>query len=61
MSIFGDHSDMIAIRRTGFVLLSSASVQDLAVIATAVSFEAQVFIKFLMGLELSIKCRKWSH
>ena len=43
LSIFGDHSDVMATRGTGFALLSSASVQeaqDLIAITTAASFEA---------------------
>ena len=38
LSIFGDHSDVMAVRSTGFALLSSASVQeahDAALIAQA--------------------------
>ena len=38
LSIFGDHSDVMAVRRTGFALLASASVQeahDLALVAQA--------------------------
>ncbi len=38
LSIFGDHSDVMAVRQTGFALLASASVQeahDLAVVAQA--------------------------
>ena len=38
LSIFGDHSDVMAVRATGFALLSSASVQeahDFALIAEA--------------------------
>ncbi|MDZ4268060.1 MAG: pyruvate:ferredoxin (flavodoxin) oxidoreductase, partial [Mycobacterium sp.] len=38
LSIFGDHSDVMAVRQTGFALLGSASVQeahDLALVAQA--------------------------
>jgi pyruvate-ferredoxin/flavodoxin oxidoreductase len=45
LSIFGDHSDVMAVRSTGFALLSSASVQeaqDLAAIAHAATLEARV-------------------
>ena len=38
LSIFGDHSDVMAVRQTGFALLASASVQeahDLALVAHA--------------------------
>jgi len=45
LSIFGDHSDVMAARNTGFALLSSNSVQeahDFALIATAASFETRI-------------------
>ena len=43
LSIFGDHSDVMAIRSCGFAMLSSASVQeahDLALIAQAATLES---------------------
>ena len=42
LSIFGDHSDVMAVRQTGFALLASASVQeahDLALVAHATTME----------------------
>src|SRR5207344_589144 len=45
LSIFGDHSDVMAVRQTGFALLASCSVQeahDLALIAQAATLEARV-------------------
>ncbi|MBD2653857.1 pyruvate:ferredoxin (flavodoxin) oxidoreductase [Synechocystis sp. FACHB-383] len=45
LSIFGDHSDVMAARNTGFALLSSNSVQeahDFALIATATSFATRI-------------------
>jgi pyruvate-ferredoxin/flavodoxin oxidoreductase len=45
LSIFGDHSDVMAVRQTGFMLLSSASVQeahDFAAIAQRATLEARV-------------------
>src|SRR4026209_2231267 len=45
LSIFGDHSDVMGVRQTGFALLSSASVQeaqDLALIAHAAALEARL-------------------
>src|ERR1700674_61983 len=45
LSIFGDHSDVMAVRSTGFALLASASVQeahDLALIAQAATLESSV-------------------
>ena len=44
LSIFGDHSDVMAVRSTGFAMLSSASVQeaqDLAVVAHAAALESR--------------------
>src|SRR5881392_2734316 len=45
LSIFGDHSDVMAARTTGFAMLASASVQeaqDLALVAHAAALEARV-------------------
>jgi pyruvate-ferredoxin/flavodoxin oxidoreductase len=44
LSIFGDHSDVMATRGTGFAMLSSGNVQeaqDLAVIAHLATLESQ--------------------
>src|SRR5512145_3376683 len=50
LSIFGDHSDVMAVRATGFALLASGSVQevmDFALIAQASTLEARVpFLHF---------------
>ena len=43
LSIFGDHSDVMAVRQTGFALLASSSVQeahDLALIAQAATLRS---------------------
>jgi pyruvate-ferredoxin/flavodoxin oxidoreductase len=57
LSIFGDHSDVMAARGTGFALLASSSVQeaqDLALIATAATLEARVpFLHFFDGFRTS--------
>ena len=57
LSIFGDHSDVMAVRQTGFALLASASVQechDLAVVAQAATLETRVpFIHFFDGFRTS--------
>src|SRR5450631_1220983 len=45
LSIFGDHSDVMAVRQTGFALLASNSVQevaDFALIAQAASLESRI-------------------
>ena len=44
LSIFGDHSDVMSARSTGFAMLSSASVQeamDFALIAQAATFKSR--------------------
>lgn len=57
LSIFGDHSDVMAVRQTGFALLSSHSVQaahDLAAIAQASTLKARVpFLHFFDGFRTS--------
>ena len=57
LSIFGDHSDVMATRATGFALLASNSVQeaqDLALIAHASTLEARVpFLHFFDGFRTS--------
>ena len=57
LSIFGDHSDVMAARSTGFALLASSSVQeaqDLALVATAATLEARVpFLHFFDGFRTS--------
>ena len=57
LSIFGDHSDVMAVRQTGFALLSSASVQeahDLALVAHAATLRTRVpFVHFFDGFRTS--------
>jgi pyruvate-ferredoxin/flavodoxin oxidoreductase len=57
LSIFGDHSDVMAVRATGFALLASASVQeahDLALVAQAVTMRTRVpFVHFFDGFRTS--------
>jgi pyruvate-ferredoxin/flavodoxin oxidoreductase len=57
LSIFGDHSDVMAIRQTGFALLASASVQeahDLAVVAQAATLRTRIpFVHFFDGFRTS--------
>jgi pyruvate-ferredoxin/flavodoxin oxidoreductase len=57
LSIFGDHSDVMAVRATGFALLASASiqeVQDFALIAQAATLESRVpFLHFFDGFRTS--------
>lgn len=57
LSIFGDHSDVMATRTTGFAMLSSGSVQeahDSALIAHAATLRSRVpFIHFFDGFRTS--------
>jgi len=57
LSIFGDHSDVMACRQTGFGLLSSASVQqahDFAAIAQRATLKSRVpFLHFFDGFRIS--------
>jgi pyruvate-ferredoxin/flavodoxin oxidoreductase len=62
LSIFGDHSDVMACRQTGFALLAANSVQevmDLATIAHAATLEARVpFLHFFDGFRTSHEVQK---
>lgn len=62
LSIFGDHSDVMAARSTGFALLASNSVQeaqDMALIAHASTLKARVpFIHFFDGFRTSSEVNK---
>ncbi|PYV18454.1 MAG: pyruvate:ferredoxin (flavodoxin) oxidoreductase [Acidobacteria bacterium] len=57
LSIFGDHSDVMAARSTGFAMLASGSVQetmDLALIAHAAAHQTRVpFLHFFDGFRTS--------
>ncbi|MFH1808422.1 MAG: pyruvate:ferredoxin (flavodoxin) oxidoreductase [Pseudomonadota bacterium] len=62
LSIFGDHSDIMAVRATGWGLLASGSVQevgDTVAIAQAASLEARVpFVHFFDGFRTSHEVAK---
>ena len=62
LSIFADHSDVMAVRQTGFVMLASSSVQeahDMAMLAHTVSLEAELpFLHFLMGSAPRTRCSR---
>jgi pyruvate-ferredoxin/flavodoxin oxidoreductase len=62
LSIFGDHSDVMACRQTGFALLASSSVQeahDMACIGQASSLESRVpFLHFFDGFRTSHEVSK---
>ena len=57
LSIFGDHSDVMAVRTTGFALLGAASVQeahDMALIAQVATLESRIpFLHFFDGFRTS--------
>lgn len=57
LSIFGDHSDVMSVRSTGFAMLSSHNVQqahDMAAIAHAATIRARVpFLHFFDGFRTS--------
>ncbi len=62
LSIFGDHSDVMSARQTGFAMLASNSVQeaqDLALVAHLATIEASVpFMHFYDGFRTSHEIQK---
>jgi pyruvate-ferredoxin/flavodoxin oxidoreductase len=62
LSIFGDHSDVMDVRATGFAMLCSSSVQeahDMALIAHAATLESRVpFLHFFEGFRTSHELNK---
>lgn len=62
LSIFGDHSDVMAVRATGFGLLASNNPQeagDMALVTHAVALEARVpFVHFFDGFRTSAEIQK---
>jgi pyruvate-ferredoxin/flavodoxin oxidoreductase len=62
LSIFGDHSDVMAVRSTGWAMLASNSVQevmDFALIAQAATLESRVpFVHFFDGFRTSHEVMK---
>jgi pyruvate-ferredoxin/flavodoxin oxidoreductase len=62
LSIFGDHSDVMACRQTGFAFLASNSVQeahDMAAVAHAATLESRVpFLHFFDGFRTSHEVSK---
>ncbi len=62
LSIFGDHSDVMAARATGFAMLCSNSVQeagDFALIAQAAALESRIpFLHFFDGFRTSHEVSK---
>ncbi|MDP8212596.1 MAG: pyruvate:ferredoxin (flavodoxin) oxidoreductase [Candidatus Zapsychrus exili] len=62
LSIFGDHSDVMAARSTGFAMLASASVQeamDMAMISHTATLESRIpFLHFFDGFRSSHEVSK---
>ena len=62
LSIFGDHQDVMAVRQTGWALLSSNSVQevmDFALIAQTATLESRIpFVHFFDGFRTSHEVAK---
>ncbi|MCJ7543450.1 MAG: pyruvate:ferredoxin (flavodoxin) oxidoreductase [Phycisphaerae bacterium] len=62
LSIFGDHSDVMAVRQTGYALLASNSVQevmDLTLIGSSATLESRVpFLHFFDGWRTSSEAVK---
>jgi pyruvate-ferredoxin/flavodoxin oxidoreductase len=62
LSIFGDHSDVMATRQTGFAMTAAASIQevmDLALVAHLSTLKAQVpFLSFFDGFRTSHEIQK---
>ncbi len=62
LSIFGDHSDVMAARNTGFAFLATGSVQeimDLAAIAHLVAIKSRIpFVHFFDGFRTSHEIQK---
>ena len=62
LSIFGDHSDVMAVRQTGFAMLSSSSVQeahDIAAVAHLATIKGRVpFVHFFDGFRTSHEIQK---
>lgn len=62
LSIFGDHSDVMACRGTGFAMTSAASIQethDLALVSHLATLESEVpFLSFFDGFRTSHEIQK---
>ncbi len=62
LSIFGDHSDVMATRQTGFAMMPSGNVQevmDFALLAQAASLESRIpFLHFFDGFRTSHEIQK---
>ncbi|MBU0615020.1 MAG: pyruvate:ferredoxin (flavodoxin) oxidoreductase [Nanoarchaeota archaeon] len=62
LSIFGDHSDVMAVRGTGFAMIAAGSVQevqDLAIVSHLATLESKIpFLNFFDGFRTSHEVQK---
>jgi pyruvate-ferredoxin/flavodoxin oxidoreductase len=62
LSIFGDHSDVMSVRNTGFAMLASSSVQevmDQSIVAHLSTLKAEIpFVSFFDGFRTSSEIQK---
>jgi len=62
LSIFGDHSDVMSARNTGFALMAASSIQevmDLAIVSHLATLEASIpFLNFFDGFRTSHEIQK---
>ncbi|MEI8175988.1 MAG: pyruvate:ferredoxin (flavodoxin) oxidoreductase [Candidatus Omnitrophota bacterium] len=62
LSIFGDHSDVMSVRNTGFAMLAAASVQetmDLSAVSHLATLESRIpFVNFFDGFRTSSEIQK---
>ena len=62
LSVFGDHSDIMAVRQSGYAMLGSASVQeaqDFALISQAATLQSKIpFVHFFDGFRTSHEISK---
>ena len=62
LSIFGDHSDVMSVRNTGFAMTAASSIQetmDMALVAHLATLESQVpFLSFFDGFRTSHEIQK---
>ncbi|MEW5692113.1 MAG: pyruvate:ferredoxin (flavodoxin) oxidoreductase [Candidatus Hydrogenedentota bacterium] len=62
LSIFGDHSDVMGVRNTGFALMAASSIQevmDLALVSHLATLESRVpFLNFFDGFRTSHEVQK---
>ncbi|MBN2658345.1 MAG: pyruvate:ferredoxin (flavodoxin) oxidoreductase [Spirochaetales bacterium] len=62
LSIFGDHSDVMSVRNTGFAMTAASSIQetmDMALVAHLATLESQIpFLSFFDGFRTSHEIQK---